>query len=744
MKVKVGSREVSLETRIGGGGEGDVYTSSQGGVAYKIYKPTKRTKEKQQKIQAMVNARLHAATKVVAFPMEIVTDTSGNFLGFSMALVKGGKPLHELYSPKSRRDEFPAADYRFLIRVAGNMARAIGAIHEANCVIGDINHSGILVAQDATVTLIDADSFQLSQGGRTFPCEVGVADFTPPELQGRDLGSVLRKLEHDHFGLAVAIFQLLMMRHPYAGIYPNGIHGIAQAIKGNVFCYSKTRASQTKASPAPGGMTLDDLPSQIAYAFEDSFGLNPPKRPAAKIWIQLLGEYEKNLSKCHQSKTHFYSSHIKKCCWCRIEGQTSLDLFPEILIEVIGRGRSASAHTDIRKIIQACNAIKLPKLENLFPNIPTSGLKPSPLVAQAKSSQTSKKIFGAIVIGGAILGAIALPQIFIFALFAGGFGYSLMTSDPDTSAIVSSFNSAKNALDKSWQAALNGLGLTETYRVIDDLKELIENYQELDALEQKEIKHIQQNKHLYQLNDFLSKRYIKNFKISGIGISKTAELASWGIETAADIEKSKITRIPGFGDKTADLLISWRKKIERDYKPQPFNNADQQAITQVKLKYDQLKSDYEKKISASYQSTSRSITMLSNLDAKIATNTSLKKAISFYAHALVDVQAAGISLNRQLNRFDPLDAIKKITPSPKASSQSRSTNSSTTSTVFTGTSHTTSNQTPTQPATNSSGNPTCPNCGSSMVKRLAKRGRNAGNYFWGCSRYPRCKGTRSI
>lgn len=37
--------------------------------------------------------------------------------------------------------------------------------------------------------------------------------------------------------------------------------------------------------------------------------------------------------------------------------------------------------------------------------------------------------------------------------------------------------------------------------------------------------------------------------------------------------------------------------------------------------------------------------------------------------------------------------------------------------------------------------PNCPICQSSMVKRTAKRGTNAGNEFLGCSRYPSCKGT---
>lgn len=38
--------------------------------------------------------------------------------------------------------------------------------------------------------------------------------------------------------------------------------------------------------------------------------------------------------------------------------------------------------------------------------------------------------------------------------------------------------------------------------------------------------------------------------------------------------------------------------------------------------------------------------------------------------------------------------------------------------------------------------PTCPDCGSLMVSRFARRGPRAGLRFWGCSRYPDCFGKR--
>lgn len=33
----------------------------------------------------------------------------------------------------------------------------------------------------------------------------------------------------------------------------------------------------------------------------------------------------------------------------------------------------------------------------------------------------------------------------------------------------------------------------------------------------------------------------------------------------------------------------------------------------------------------------------------------------------------------------------------------------------------------------------CPNCGSEMVLRESKKGKNAGNKFWGCSSFPKCR-----
>lgn len=38
----------------------------------------------------------------------------------------------------------------------------------------------------------------------------------------------------------------------------------------------------------------------------------------------------------------------------------------------------------------------------------------------------------------------------------------------------------------------------------------------------------------------------------------------------------------------------------------------------------------------------------------------------------------------------------------------------------------------------------CPQCAASMVKRTARKGGNAGAEFWGCSKFPTCRGVRTL
>ena len=207
----VDGKPLPIGKRIGKGGEGEVYiVANDANARHQDLHRGRRSCARSEDRRHDPTWDLRSRRSLVAFPIAIARDQSGRFKGFVMHFVRDHKPFFELYGPGARKQQFPGADYRFLARAALNTAKAIAAVHKAGCVIGDINHSGILVSNKANVALMDADSFQVIDGSNRYLCRVGVPEYTPPELQGVKLGDVVRTANHDAFGLAIAIFQLAL------------------------------------------------------------------------------------------------------------------------------------------------------------------------------------------------------------------------------------------------------------------------------------------------------------------------------------------------------------------------------------------------------------------------------------------------------------------------------------------------------------------------------------------------------
>ena len=183
---------VRLGALIASKGEGAVYpVLGPGKLAAKIYH-TVPPPSKLDKLRAMARMADPGILGQTAWPLYPIYSGDRRLAGFVMPPVEGHKEIHLLYGPASRMSDFPDARWEFLVQVAANVARAFAGLHEKRIVVGDVNQGGILVAQNGTVRVIDCDSFQFEFQGRVFPCEVGVPDFTPPELQGVPFGRVVR------------------------------------------------------------------------------------------------------------------------------------------------------------------------------------------------------------------------------------------------------------------------------------------------------------------------------------------------------------------------------------------------------------------------------------------------------------------------------------------------------------------------------------------------------------------------
>ena len=149
---------INLGPEVGRGGEGAVYeVMGTPDLVAKVYTDG-RADGRREKIEAMVAAGLQRQATHIAFPVDVLLDEKDRFVGFTMRRIKGARPIHQLWGSRDRREKFPDATVNFMVRVAGNAARAVGELHQAGCVIGDINESGFLVTDQATVVLIDSDS----------------------------------------------------------------------------------------------------------------------------------------------------------------------------------------------------------------------------------------------------------------------------------------------------------------------------------------------------------------------------------------------------------------------------------------------------------------------------------------------------------------------------------------------------------------------------------------------------------
>lgn len=232
-------KSVVLNCVLGRGGEGTVWdVVARRGVVAKIYHQG-MDRDHVAKIQLMIGQACDAVDVVSAWPQDLVIDKNGRPCGILLPKVLGGRPVYDLYGPRSRVRHFPHANFAFVLEAPANIARAFASLHQAGIVVGDVNGSGVLVLPDATVRLIDCDSFQVQDGNTVYGCRVGVGPFTPPELQGLSLKTYLRSVDHDTFGLAVLIFHLMFQgRHPFAGRSLGGQDvPIETAIAEYKFCY---------------------------------------------------------------------------------------------------------------------------------------------------------------------------------------------------------------------------------------------------------------------------------------------------------------------------------------------------------------------------------------------------------------------------------------------------------------------------------------------------------------------------
>ena len=458
-------------------------------------------------------------------------------------------------------------------------------VHSFGHVIGDVNHGNLFVSNDATVRLIDTDSFQVSTAGRRWHCTVGVGTHQPPEMQQlASYDNVIRTPNHDGFGLAVIVFQLLCMGwHPFMGRYsgPGEPPDIPKAIASSRYAHSRDQR-RTQMSPGAGSLPISVLPDELQAMFETAFSPSSAKggRPAAGEWAAVLHRLGDNLTTCKVNSGHTFPTKTGgHCPWCAVEAITGAPLFPVVFVT----GKQGSG---IALLWQQVLSVPFPPVLRplIEPNAAT--VSPSPDVVVERQAFFRRRSYIGVAAGTTVVAVLSyipgaealLPLLAIGGAVVWFWNHPKPILALDAADRLGEAREAWYELDVDWKAYP---GLEEFKLCRQRLNELKNAYDSLPEERKVRLAELMANRRQSQLHQFLDRFDLASMKITGIGKSKVATLISYGICSAADIRAERIEPIPGFGPKTIANMIAAREVCSRSFRFDASRSVSQSEIAGV-------------------------------------------------------------------------------------------------------------------------------------------------------------------
>lgn len=279
---------ISLQEKIGEGGEGDIYATNTPYVA-KIYKSGKVTQRKQQKLSLMLSKPLDCPG--ICYPVAELKNTEGAFVGYLMPRAQGKSLRSNVFIPlpllKQRHPEWKKRD---MVELCITILRKFAYLHERNIILGDINPFNILMVSPEEVYLVDMDSYQVEG----FPCPVGTTIFTAPEIQRRHYPDFLRTMGQENFAVATLLFMIMLPgQAPYA---QQGGENVVDNIIRMDFSYPLGERSNKKTPIGAWRYMWSHLPYAIKEAFYETFRAGgkyaqEENRLTSTQWLRLFENY---------------------------------------------------------------------------------------------------------------------------------------------------------------------------------------------------------------------------------------------------------------------------------------------------------------------------------------------------------------------------------------------------------------------------------------------------------------------
>ena len=281
-----GYAQITLGEAISAGGEGTVYRTNKEFVA-KIYLKDKVTVRRRDKVLLMSSKNLNV--EGVCFPIMSLFNRYGDFVGYLMEEARGKELKKSAFLPhiKSEHPDWRKEDQ---VELCVTIIEKVKELHRRNILIGDINPGNILVESPKSVYFVDTDSYQIE----SYPCPVGQAYYTAPEIQGRRFDGFLRTESSENFALAVLLFQILMAgKHPYAHA---GNGEISENIRNMEFPYNLGEAGTKQTPEGAWKFIWSHFPYDVKDAFFNTFTKDgrysdETKRLQIGEWYRRMNKY---------------------------------------------------------------------------------------------------------------------------------------------------------------------------------------------------------------------------------------------------------------------------------------------------------------------------------------------------------------------------------------------------------------------------------------------------------------------
>ena len=281
-------KTITLLQKLAEGGEGAVFTTNIPGHVAKIYKREKLTTDRKTKIEIMVSKQI--VRKAICFPEAIIENEQSEFVGYLMPQAKGIELGKSVFQPKLLLQKFPSWNKRDLVQLCLTILEEIRFLNNLNVILGDINPMNILVVSPKEVYFVDCDSYQIEG----YPCTVGTANFSAPEIMDRDYATFLRTQEMENFAIATLMFMIMLPgKAPYSAV---GGTSPAGNIKNGEFPYPHLGNDTDKTPPGKWGFIWSHMSYRMRLAFYETFKkgekhFDPKDRYSASEWIEEFKAY---------------------------------------------------------------------------------------------------------------------------------------------------------------------------------------------------------------------------------------------------------------------------------------------------------------------------------------------------------------------------------------------------------------------------------------------------------------------